>query len=65
MEELRQLKVQDQVYKIYWEMICHFYICSDVLDTMGQSISQKLWANYLFQDNDHPEVTNTKLYPLN
>lgn len=66
MKKLRHLKVQDpHVYEIYEEVMCHFCICSNVSGTNGQGISQKLWANYLFQDVDHPEVTVTKLALLN
>lgn len=45
--------------------MCHFCIYSEVSGTNGQGISQKLCANYLFQDVDHPKVIVTYLDPLN
>lgn len=35
-EELNMLKAKDErMYETYWKMMCHFYICVDILGTKG------------------------------
>lgn len=52
------------MYEIYWEVMCHYCILQEVFGIRNQDISQKLWANYLFQDVNHLEVAVMKLDPL-
>jgi len=48
-EELHLLKRDDpQVYKTYWEVLCHFYICAQVTRRRSGGVKQVSWANYLF-----------------
>jgi len=48
-QELRQLaREEPDLYEIYRELMCHFYICMDINKTKGNIIGQKAWADYLF-----------------
>ena len=48
-EELHLLKRDaPQVYKIYWEVLCHFHIYAQVTGWRSRGVKQMSWANYLF-----------------
>ena len=36
------------MYKTYWEVLCHFYICAQVTGRKSKGVKQMSWANYLF-----------------
>ena len=46
--KLEQMENDDlEMFKIYGELICHFYICMDVHNTRGNASGIKVWADYL------------------
>jgi len=48
-EDLHLLKKSDPlVYDTYWEVLCHFHICGQVIGWRSGGIKQISWANYLF-----------------
>jgi len=48
-QELRQLaRDEPELYEVYQELMCHFYICMDLNKTKGNLNGQKAWADYLF-----------------
>jgi len=48
-EELHLLKKSDPlVYETYWEVMCHFHICGQVIEWRSGGVKQMSWANYLF-----------------
>lgn len=50
-KDLNMLKAKDVcIYKIYWEMMCHFRICPDISGITGQGVGHKVWATYLFRN---------------
>jgi len=50
-EELHVLqKEAPQVYKTYWELLCHFHICAQITGLKVGGVKQMSCANYLFQD---------------
>jgi len=56
-EELHLLKKSDPlVYETYWEVLCHFHICGQVLVWIDGGVKQMSWVNYLF-----PGVNKTGL----
>jgi len=36
------------VYETYWEVLCHFHICTKVTRYRSRGVNQMSWANYLF-----------------
>ena len=58
-QELRQLaRDEPELYEVYRELMCHFYICMDITRTKGNLVGQKDWADYLFLNlsSTHEEV---------
>lgn len=50
-KELNILKAKNEhIYETYWEIMCHFYICADILGTRSQGVGHKVWATYLFRN---------------
>jgi len=48
-EELHLLKEDaPQVYETYWEVLCHFHICTQTTWLRSGGVKQVSWANYLF-----------------
>ena len=48
-EQLYLLKRDtSQVYKAYWEVLCHFHICAQVTRWRSRGVKQMSWANYHF-----------------
>ena len=41
-------KEELDLYEIYRELMCHFYICMNINKTKGYIIGQKSWTDYLF-----------------
>jgi len=37
------------VYEIYWEVLCHFQICTETTGLRAGGIKHMAWANYLFK----------------
>jgi len=45
-EELHLLKRDaPQVYKAYWEVLCHFHICAQVTGWRSGGVKQMSWAH--------------------
>ena len=36
------------MYETYWEILCHFHICTQVTGRRSRGVKQISWANYLF-----------------
>ena len=51
--ELEQMEKDDQeMFKTYQELMCHFYICMDDHNARGNANGIKVWAYYLFPNLD-------------
>ena len=49
-EEFHLLKKKDpQVYKTYWEVLCHYHICGQTSSWRNRGVKQMSWASYLFK----------------
>src|SRR3954471_3699433 len=47
--ELELLKVQDpELYFMYWEVLCHFFICEQLKGRSHGGVAYSTWAEYLF-----------------
>jgi len=53
-------KQKPTLFETYWELMCHFYICSSMhMSHKGASSSSKSWGNYLFPNlKDAPEAAH-------
>jgi len=36
------------VYATYWEVLCHFHICAEIIGLRFRGVKQMAWANYIF-----------------
>jgi len=68
--ELHQLAGDEpDLYEVYRELMCHFYICMYINKTKGNINDQKAWADYLFINLSHareevrirPTVSETEI----
>lgn len=65
-KELDQLKEKGKsVYETYWEMLCHFRICVEVLGMRGQGVGQKTCAFYHFCNLDQAHIKVMRYEGLN
>src|SRR3954469_23499093 len=47
--ELELLKMQDpELYSMYWEILCHFFICGELKGRGHSGVAFSTWAEYLF-----------------
>src|SRR3954471_23358365 len=47
--ELELLKVQNpELYSIYWEVLCHFFICGELKGRSHGGVAYSTWAEYVF-----------------
>src|SRR4051812_37383221 len=62
--ELELLKVQDpKLYSIYWEVLCHFFICKQLKGRSRGGIAYSAWAEYLFSGVSGDKIQKPSVLP--
>jgi len=51
------------VYETYWEVLCHFYICSQITSWRNRGVKQMFWVSYLFNGITEKDSPVTSLAP--
>jgi len=63
-EELPMMeKSAPLVYTMYWDVLCHFYICAETTGLRFGGVRQMAWANYLFNGLGDKADRLTRLAP--
>ena len=63
-EELHLLKKENpQVYKTYWEVLCHLHICGQITSWRNMGVKQIPWSSYLFNGINEKDSPLTNLAP--